>query len=227
MKIAIFHHSLFFLNDGILPQAVQIVFEQMELLKSCGLEDAATEIHCGINGTPAESGVFARSLLPAKATKHFHGLQCRNENRSIVMIERTLPFLPDDCYCLYFHAKGSTHPPDDLLRKPWAHCMTRHLVSEWRNCVSALNQGYDAVGCHYMEPPATPLTQYIFAGNFFWATASFLRTLPSIMKRERIKDSGIDAVESRYESEVWIGNGPRPPKVMDYCPNWHPGLPHA
>lgn len=66
----------------------------------------------------------------------------------------------------------------------------------------------------------TPPGQSIWAGNFWWAKSDFLRTLPSIMNRERIKISGLGAAESRFESEVWIGNGPRLPRVRDYHPRW-------
>ena len=99
----------------------------------------------------------------------------------------------------------------------------KNAVTNWRTCVADLDSGADAVGSHWMVPPETPIGQHIFAGNFFWAKASFLRTLPSIMDRERIKMSGIDSLDSRYESEVWLGNGPRIPKVKDYHgPNWNP-----
>lgn len=222
--IAIFYHSLFVLGNppDLLPCAAEIISDQMQALKSSGLEDAAAEIHCGINGGD-ESIALAYEFLPHKCTRTFHGLDSRSENLTLVMLEKWLSD-HEDWLVLWFHSKGATHAPGDSFSGQWRNCMMRHLVHNWRQCVSDLESGYEAVGCHWMEPPATPATQFIFAGNFWWARVSFLRTLPSIFERERIKLSGIGSLESRYEAEVWIGNGPRPPKVKDYHgPGWNPG----
>jgi hypothetical protein len=220
--IAIWYHTLFQIDDKILEAAMEIVHEQMELLKNSGLLEAATEMWVGVNGGP-ESKHYVEGLIPKKAKVIYHGLQCRNECRTIAELEKWAPSSPDD-YVLYFHSKGATHPPGDAFRGRWRNCMMRHLVRNWRQCVTDLDAGYEAVGCHWMEPPRTPDTQFIFAGNFWWARSSFLKTLPSIFQRERIKTSGIDSLESRYEPEVWLGNGPRPPKIKDYHgPGWTPG----
>lgn len=223
MKTAIFYHCLFALGEPpeILDNAVAVVRSQMELLQSCGLQDHADEIHVGINGG-VESEYLAEAVLPERAVKTFHGLQCRNECRTIALIEQWLPG-HEGWNVLYFHAKGSTHPAADPFRTSWRNCMTRHVVANWRTCVADLAAGYEAVGCHWMTPPATPPGQNIFAGTFFWAKSDFLLTLPSIYERDRIKVSGIDAFESRYEAEVWLGNGPRIPRVKDYHgPHWNP-----
>ncbi len=224
MKICVVYHCIFQRGDEFLSNAVDIVFDQMTTLNNSGLEDAATEIHCGVNGGD-ESRVFCVSLLPEKAKVTLHGLQCRNENRTLLMLEKWLPG-HKDWYVLYFGSKGVSHPPNDPLRTAWRQCGMKHLVTDWRKCVADLDSGYESVGCHWMTPPKTPPTQYIWAGTFWWAKASYLLTLPSIMERARIKESGIDAFESRYEAEVFLGNGPRRPRIMDYCPGWNPGRPH-
>lgn len=225
-KLAIFHHSLFFLGDPPepLPAAEGIIFEQMEAMRTSGLLDAAAELHYGVNGGE-ESKDLAYGYLPKPTSTTFHGLDSRNENLTIVLLEKWLKEPGhDDWYVLYFHSKGATKPVGDYLSSRWRACMMRHCVHNWKLCVQALDEGYEAAGCHWMEPPATPETQYIFAGTFFWATAKFLKTLPSIYERARIKESGIGAFESRYECEVYIGNGPRPPRVKDFHPGWNPGM---
>lgn len=223
--IAIFYHCLLFRGDppDLAPVAFQIVNEQMRLLEQSGILGAASEMTVGINGGE-ESVAVAKLLVPHKARFVMHGLGSKSENLTIVELEKWLPG-HENWYVLYFHAKGCTHGAAETLasRTLWRRCMERHLIGNWRQCVADLDLGFEAVGCHWMAPPATPPTQYIFAGNFWFAKASFLRTLPSIMERARIKQSGIGALESRYESEVWIGNGPRPPRVRDYHgPNWNP-----
>lgn len=221
IPIIIYYHCLFSIEDQFLPSAVEIVMEQMAAFKQSGLADSASEFHVGINS--GEEGAAFAGLFPEKATLTFHGIQCRNELRTILMIEERLKTLDGEAYLLYTHAKGCTHPDGDYLRTRWRSCMMRNLVHNWRTCIIDLDKGYESVGCHFMQPPATPPKQYIFGGNFWWSRASYLRTLPSVMERERIKISGLDSLESRFESEVWLGNGPRPPRIKDYHPNWDPG----
>lgn len=218
MNLAVFYHCLLKRGDPPepIPAALSIVASQMATLKTSGLLDAASQLIVGINGGE-ESKPLADALLPAGASAVFHGLQCRNECRTIRLIEEWLPG-HEDWYVLYHHSKGATKP--DLRNRYWRDCMERHCVKNWRRCVADLDSGCDAVGCHWFTPPFTPPGQRIFAGTFFWSKASYLRTLPSIMDRDRIKLSGIDSIDSRYESEVWIGNGPVQPKVKDYHQGW-------
>lgn len=227
MKILIVYHCLIELGDPpkVLDNAVNIIREQMDALKSSGLLDAASEFIVGINGGDT-SREIASLLIPSKAKIVMHGLQCRNECRTILELEKWLPG-HDDWYVLYFHSKGCTHPAGDPLRTNWRNCSMNHLVRNWRRCVADLDRGNDAVGTHWMQPPRTPPTQYIFAGSMWWCKASFLLTLPSIMERARIKTSGLDALESRFEAEVILGHGSRLPRVKDYCPNWDFDRPHA
>lgn len=223
MKIAIFFHGLFALEnpDNILGNAVSIVIDQMRQARESGLLESANEFHAGINGG-FESAILASMIFPSTARIKLHGLQCRNECRTILMLEKWLTG-HEDWYVLYFHSKGATHPEGDSQTAAWRGCMMRNAVINWRTCVGDLDAGFDSVGSHWMTGEQTPPGQSIWAGNFWWAKASFLATLPSIMLRDRIKLSGIDSIESRFEAEVWIGNGPRLPKIKDYHgPGWNP-----
>jgi len=220
--IAIFYHGLFCLGDPpqLLPRAVSIVRGQMWELARTGLLDVCSELHVGLNGGE-ETGRIARTIIPPKAKVHLHGLKCRNECRTLLLMQEWVrSHRGQQCYVLYFHCKGATKPAGDVLSAAWLRCMTRHAVLNWRRCVQDLDSGYEAVGSHWLAPPKTPEKQYIFAGNFFWVKASFLATIPSLMERDRIKESGIDSLESRYEAEVILGNGARPPIVRDYHPVW-------
>lgn len=222
-RIAIFYHCLFFRGDPPVqvPSGIQVVGEQMEIIKDNGLLDASEYVSIGINGGD-ESQVYSSMLIPKKAKVHFHGLDSRNENSTLLNLEQWLPG-NSGWNVLYFHSKGATWPYDDYMRSRWRGCMMRNLICNWRQCVKDLDSGFDSVGCHWMVPPATPKGQHIWAGTFWWAKSDYLLTLPSIMNRDRIKLSGLKHQDSRYESEVWIGNGPRLPKIKDYHgPNWNP-----
>lgn len=218
--IAIFYHCLFFLGQPpkFLEASFPIVKEQMRQLRDSGLMDQAQVMVVGVNGSD-ESHTFAKELFPQKSHVFFNGLECRTENMTIRAMEQWVADKPG-WNVLYFHSKGATHPLGDPLRSNWSACMMRNLVANWRQCVSDLESGCDAVGCHWMTGDKTPPGQSIFAGNFWWAQSDYLMTIPSIMLRDRIIESGLGNPESRYESEVWIGNGTRFPKVKDYHPEW-------
>jgi len=190
----------------------------MRALMISGLEDAASEIHIGVNGDES-SEVHAAGLLPIKSKVVYHGAQCRNELRTLLMVEDWCKKNPGEANILYFHSKGCTHAPDSDYGKnmstPWRRRMMRHCVEDWRRCVMDLRV-FDTVGCHWLSGQGWDKSQHYYAGTFWWCRASFFRTIPSVMTRQRIKDSGIDALESRYEVEVHLGNGPRLPLVKNY-----------
>jgi hypothetical protein len=161
-------------------------------------------------------------FLPEKAKLVMHGPDSFAENLTIVEIEKWVPTHPD-WLVLYFHAKGCSHPEGSAYAentsKPWRRAMMHHLVTNWRQCVADLEAGAEAVGCNWLTGMGWDKSQNIFGGNFWWSRASYLATLPTIYARERIKMDGIGAASSRYEAEVWIGNGKRLPIVKVY----HPG----
>lgn len=216
MKIAVFYHCLFYLNGEPLEHACKVVYSQMRELQHSGLLDSAAELHVGVNGGP-ESDDFVKMLLPRKANVMLHGLESRAENLTIVALEKWVRSHPDWAV-LYFHSKGATRGSastyDGYITK-WRECLMKHCIHDWRLCVTALKNGFEAAGAHWLTGMGPDRSQNLFAGNFWWAKAAYLMNLPSIFQRDRIQMSGIAALESRHEAEVWIGNGRRLPRVRD------------
>lgn len=228
MKIAVFYHTLFFIKDHPLTNGVAITREQMDLMRASGLVDAASEIHIGINGGQ-ESRVYALQNLPRKGSVYYHGLDKTSE---MPTLERLQAWLPghDDWNVLYFHAKGATHAqsdPDDVSRygmgaraycdfeRRWRACMMRHCITNWRTCVADLDAGFESVGCHWMMNVGAHNRDNIWGGNFWWARASFLMSLPNISTLDTVNRPDLPD-SKRYEAEHWIGEGPRLPKIKDY-----------
>lgn len=216
--IAIFYHCLYY--TGMPPEfsirAFEVVSEQMHILKKSGLLENCNEFHVGINGGD-ESRPFAAISIPPGARFMMHGLQSKSENLTVLNLGNWAMSHPG-WNVLYFHSKGATHT-DPIYKKHgdyWRNCMMRHCVWNWARCVKDLSVGFDSVGCHWLTGMGSDHSQNYWGGNFWWATSDFLRTIPSMYRRDRIRMSGIDSLESRFESEVWIGNGPRLPKVRDY-----------
>ena len=217
--IAIFFHGLFFMGEPPvhLPNAGCIIANQIVQMIDSGLWDAAEQIHFGINGG-VESQTVAKVIIPAKAGIVYHGLASKAENPTIIMIEAWAKTHPG-WNVLYIHAKGATHAPrsayGETVSKPWREGMMKDLVVNWRTCVADLDAGNDVVCSHFMWEQGWDKSQHIPAGNFLWTTSDFVAKLPSLYLRDRIKQDGIGAASSRFEAEVFWGNGPRP-KVKMY-----------
>jgi hypothetical protein len=92
--------------------------------------------------------------------------------------------------------------------------MERHCIHDWRKCVAALVSGADAAGAHWLTPEKYPgyVKSPFFGGNFWWAKASFLLTLPPIK-------SNADCRDDFYLAESWIGMGKRP-NVTHWADHW-------
>jgi hypothetical protein len=106
---------------------------------------------------------------------------------------------------LYAHAKGSFSY--STVNVGWRRSMTRHLVGGWSRCVDLLTSGkFNAAGCHLLTPHEHPrlVTGPYFGGNFWWARADYLATLPEV---------------SRYHAEGWIGMGAGF-SPMNLLPGW-------
>lgn len=110
----------------------------------------------------------------------------------------------DEYAVLYMHTKGAANDLDSSAA--WRRSMTRALVTDWEAHVARLEDGYDAVGSHWVKAPEWPEQEPFFAGNFWWSKASYLRTLEPPLN------------ETRWQAETWLSLGK--PKVHDLMPWW-------
>lgn len=70
------------------------------------------------------------------------------------------------------------------------------LFYKWKVAVNSLHQ-YDTYGCYRLPPP--PMAYYLYAGNFWWARSSYLRTLPPFDHSRMAGD--------RFFAEEWLYRG--------------------
>lgn len=214
MKIAVWYHCK--LSGAGIPDACaarEIMLEQVAALKASGLAAFAQEIHAGINGGPADASVV-RKAFPDNATLHIHGLYARTELPTFSVLRRWLPSHPD-WFVLYHHSKGVTLPNDET-KKHHRLVMQKACVENWENCVCDLERGFDAVGINLVDPDTRPGggafgKVRFFAGNFWWARASYLLQLP------RIPDRATEySIRQRCIAEMWIGSCKQRPIMFDY-----------
>lgn len=115
--------------------------------------------------------------------------------------------IADDDVVLYAHSKGAAYSTD--VSDVWRRCMTRHLINGWRAALLALKGGADCVGCHWLTPEQYPdsVQSPYYGGNFWWATAAHLRSLPA------------PSHETRFHAETWLGTV-RPEQPVDFASGW-------
>ncbi len=209
-KLAVFYHTCINVNRD---HGINIIAAQMQALRSCGLLPHVDQFICGVNGDETDELVVA-SMLPEPGTTFINhpGTWASGEVPTINFIHDWLIAHPSH-YVMYHHMKGLSCPPGShyhSLREHWRWCMQTHVVERWRECVDVLDQGYEVCGAHFVTPSQYPGNGHVpfMAGNFWWAKASFLSTLPRLDPTGHLEGG-------RYEAEAWIGRGTRWPKGKD------------
>jgi hypothetical protein len=201
--IAIWYHTCL----NLFPEhADNIVREQVRMLDSTGLLAAADQFIIGLNGRDDDRNKLQRMCGPKAAIFCNHQDTWRAGEVQTLRELREWLYAYGDYNVLYFHMKGLTAPPGNINHEnslQWRREMQAACIGRWRECVRYLEEGYDSVGYDWQ----TPGDQAYWAGNFWWASAEFLATIPPLRHS--------DVEHGRMEAEVWIGQGPKHPKVKD------------
>lgn len=194
MKLAAFYHAY------LVGSWRHIFAEQLSKVQNSGLLESLDSFQCGIIGQPEARTEFASYVKPLPK---FHIAHSSHHNQfEYPTLQKLYRYCRDnqDAYVLYFHTKSVTK---DLVTHPGSHSWRRYLewgnIERWRDCVKLLQEGYETVGlkCHADQAP-------FYAGNFWWATASYVCTLTDPVP-----------VPDRFLAESWIGRG------LGWPRTWH------
>lgn len=117
---------------------------------------------------------------------------------------RELAFERPGEQALYIHTKGVTHSYYQCAIHDWRKFMAYFLIERWRDCVQKLDEGYDTVGCNWVEKASEDNANFLwitraaylkyYSGNFFWATTDYLGQLRPL-----------PVIQHRGAAEAWIG----------------------
>jgi hypothetical protein len=184
------------------------VRDHFTALGRAGLDDAATTV--GLVG-PEEDRKAARDRIgelsrkwvipaPERWTEQDEGW----EQVTLRQIHADVHRLRGEFAVLYAHTKGAAFDLDASVA--WRRSMTKALIGDWEQGICLLEEGYDAVGCHWVTDPRHRSRGPFFAGNFWLARASYLRMLPA-------PESG-----DRWQAETWVSG--KNPAVYDVLPGW-------
>ena len=192
-----------------------IVGEQFVRLVSSNLFDACNKLYIGINDSPDKAvhpGVnwianwFRYSRHPKKVTSVIY--PDNQEMRCTLRWVRDHAKENPDDYILFIHSKGVTNwKKEGIVYEAvadWRRYMEHFVIERWQDCVSKLDEGYDACGVLWNSD--TPLGYYPhFSGAFYWAKGSFINTL----------DHSYLETNWRYGGEMWIGTNPKA-KIFEF-----------
>jgi hypothetical protein len=192
----------------------EVVAEQFVLLKSVGL----TGVHTVLLGSDSD-------LREYEELSRLHRIETHVEfhHPDLELFEvPAIRFLQDwaechDGYVMYFHTKGVSAPQDPWKIK-WRHLMNREVIARWRSNIDILQGGHDIVGVNWRDTP--PISH--FAGNFWIAKASFIRTLEDFStyyRNPRHQTSDIRYM-ARLGCEFWIGSGATRPRMHSHV-SWN------
>lgn len=80
-----------------------------------------------------------------------------------------------NCNILYMHTKGANSLNDDHENE-WRKYLLYFMVDKFQDCLKKINYfGYDTVGCDMIK-------NVHYAGNFWWAKSSYIKTLNCPLK---------------------------------------------
>lgn len=123
----------------------------------------------------------------------------------------------NDGYVLYAHTKNAYNL--NQLHVAWRLSMTYHTVIIWRDVVKHLDEGFSAVGSHYLHGGngEVETVSGFFAGTFWWTHLKYIKNFPQKASRK-----------NRFGAEGWIGflkptveSMGEVCKIYDYVP-YHP-----
>lgn len=232
MTISVYYHT--YLDDNAMWS--QLLMEKFKLIESSGLINNINQVKItAVTQNDARVRAFHDlcSLYKMPIEINFLQNQYRNDYEMIEDLRKifdnvtknpgenfTHKMMYEDCKTtdqnvLYLHAKGITSIINNLLapglvskyknRYDWRLFMY-NVITDWKECVNALENGYDTAGIDYTTEPSPH-----YRGNFFWTKSEHVRKLPDPMttewwvelKREK-NNAWLNKVCDRFGSELWL-----------------------
>jgi len=99
----------------------------------------------------------------------------------------------------YIHTKGAFNGFDNPCITDWRKYMGYFVLERAKDCIEAIQEGYDAVGVDWVTSPNKH-----FSGNFWWASSQYINRLPQINPPVFWVEG---APSTRHLAEFWIGYG--------------------
>jgi hypothetical protein len=194
------------------------LLEHQNALDDAGIPFAARYavlVGCGGCRVIPEAHYFS----PASGWTVAHRQETGHEDVTINLVRQYAIEHPDT-RIFYAHDKASWHRGPNDIHVAWRRRIQEYTVDRWQECVRALDD-HDTAGPHWLTyeryasvlPFSPEATTPFYAGNYWWANAAYLATLP-------------ECPPIHGDTERWIGWGnPRAYSQDDRWPDASPCLP--
>lgn len=201
MNIKVFYHAV------DLPHFSSIVNEQLNEIKISGLLDVS-EIYVVCNYNESSYDLLKQQY---KNCANIQWLSQKNipndfEIPTLNLMKDMADHSENEFLALYLHCKGITHIGShcETPTKHWRWLMNYFNITRWKDCVSKLNEGYDAVGC-LMNNDIMPKH---FSGNFHWTRSTFLKKCNKLKLPHTVNFSPQipHNRDYRFDAEAWYGH---------------------
>jgi hypothetical protein len=181
-KIAVFYHAW---GGGA---SHIIVPEQLKRLKASGLYDEADYLFAYTSG---------ESRIPDQPdTDKLLTTWNKEETWELRTLSELHTWAKDnqDTYILYMHTKGASRYYN--CTNDWRLLMEYYTIDNYKTCIKLLDAGADMVGVN-LHPGPVPH----YSGNFWWAKANYISSLPPISFESK------NGNPARMNAEFWPVSG--------------------
>ena len=194
------------------PGANKLTTDRLELMKSTGLWDAASEIILCTHYDSQSYGWLTEYIAgDSKVRQKFHDDSVVGFGEQYT--NRTLKTETDtdstDSYILRIHNKGCNWVSSSIWEKvkKYSDLLDHHNIVRWKECIRKLEEGYDTVGIMYLYQPVIH-----YSGNIWWASSQYIKKLPLLKPPH---ETGFAKVipappppfhtTPAHDAEFWIG----------------------
>jgi hypothetical protein len=174
--------------------------EHIKALNDSGLMNSIHSFNFGLVGSPQDRKIVEEFLK--ENFKSINIVAQADEGFEQETMDAIYDYAKDHSgYVLYAHTKNAMNLND--LHVKWRKSMTYFTVIKWKECIDLLNNGYNAVGSHYLKITPTSLVPEpgydksyygLFAGTFWWTDLKYIKNFPKVERN------------NRFDAEAWISN---------------------
>lgn len=194
-----------FIHVCCIENWIEILTEQLNLIKNTGLYDIIEKIHFGILGelSNIQLNIFNDPKYEILyIDKNIYLYEVHTINNIKLFCEN---YNMEEVYILYIHTKGVRRAGNDIIIKSWRNMMEYFLIEKYKECLSNLDN-YDTLGNNVINSrcvlpeKASINTKHFFhySGNFWWSKKSYIDKLKYLPVDYSINSS------TRFKSENWI-----------------------
>lgn len=194
-----------FIHMCCIENWLEIITEQLNLIKQVGLYELVEKIHFGILGDISHltNNIFND---PKYEIMYIDNNIYLYELHTINKVKKFCENSETEINVLYIHTKGVRRAGNDLIIKSWRNMMEYFLIEKYKECLFYLND-YDTLGNNIINSKCVTIENasinnkhfYHYSGNFWWSKKSYIDKL-KYLPLEYSKKSNF----TRFKAENWI-----------------------